>query len=166
MRLAVGSPSRAARKLEEALDWLGLAPEAGELCVDLGAAPGGWSRLLLARRARVIAVDTARLSPELLRDGRLKYVCRNAFEFEPDEPADWLFCDLAYRPLEVAGMLGRWARRRWASALVANIKLPMKRKAEMVSRIAFDLERSGWRDLMARQLYHDRDEVTVAARRR
>jgi 23S rRNA (cytidine2498-2'-O)-methyltransferase len=157
-------PSRAARKLAEALLWFGVGPDAGDLCVDLGAAPGGWTYVLLERRARVIAVDPARLDPELMKRRGLRHVQASAFDFEPDEPVDWLFCDMAWRPLEVAQMLARWARRRDATFLVANFKLPMKRKAEMVARIRQTLEAGGWRSVRARQLYHDREEVTVTAR--
>src|SRR6185437_10472545 len=45
-------PSRAYQKLEEAFAWLGRAPRAGETCVDLGAAPGGWTATLLKRGPR------------------------------------------------------------------------------------------------------------------
>jgi 23S rRNA (cytidine2498-2'-O)-methyltransferase len=71
---------------------------------------------------------------------------------------------MAWRPIEVAQMLARWARRRDATLLVANFKLPMKRKAEMVARIRKTLEDGGWRAVRAKQLYHDREEVTVTAR--
>jgi 23S rRNA (cytidine2498-2'-O)-methyltransferase len=163
MRLGGSFPSRAARKLAEAFAWLGLAPGSGELCVDLGAAPGGWSWLLLEKRARVIAVDPARMDAELMRNSRLRHVQGNAFDYEPEEPVDWLFCDMAYRPLEVAQMLGRWARRRHTRLLVANFKLPMKRKVEMVERIRGLLADSGFTGLRTRQLYHDREEITLTA---
>lgn len=163
MRLGGSFPSRAARKLAEAFAWLGMAPGSGELCADLGAAPGGWSWLLLEKRARVIAVDPARMDPELMRNPRLRHVQGNAFEYEPEEPVDWLFCDMAYRPLEVAQMLGRWARRRHTRLLVANFKLPMKRKVEMVERIRGLLADSGFTGLRTRQLYHDREEITLTA---
>jgi 23S rRNA (cytidine2498-2'-O)-methyltransferase len=157
-------PSRAARKLAEAFAWLGVAPEPGELCVDLGAAPGGWTWVLLERRARVVAVDPGKLRPDLLGRRGLTYVAGNAFDFEPEEPADWLFCDMAFRPLEVAKMLARWARQRSATLLVANFKLPMRRKAEIVRELTRVLREGGWKGLRARQLYHDRDEVTVTGR--
>jgi 23S rRNA (cytidine2498-2'-O)-methyltransferase len=163
-RVAGDKPSRAARKLSEAFAWLGLSPEPGELSVDLGAAPGGWTWVLLERRSRVVAVDPGRLRPDLLSRRGLTYVPGNAFDYEPDEPADWLFCDMAFRPLEVARLLARWAQRRWATLLVANFKLPMKRKAETVREIVRVLESGGWRSIRARQLYHDRDEITVTAR--
>jgi 23S rRNA (cytidine2498-2'-O)-methyltransferase len=163
MKLGGDFPSRAARKLAEAFAWLGIAPGSGETCVDLGAAPGGWSWLLLEKRARVIAVDPARMDPKLMQNPRLHHVQGSAFEYHPDEPVDWLFCDMAWRPLEVAQMLGRWARRRQTRLLVANFKLPMKRKVEMVQRLRQVLAASGFTSIRTRQLYHDREEITLTA---
>ncbi|MFL5319132.1 MAG: SAM-dependent methyltransferase [Myxococcaceae bacterium] len=158
------STSRAAMKLEEALESLPIAPGRGDLCVDLGAAPGGWTERLLARGARVVAVDPANMAPELQKHPKLRHVKDSAFAYEPDEPADWLFCDMAWRPLEVAALLAKWGRRGWASQLVANIKLPMNDKNPILHRVRFVLEtHGGWKKLQIRQLYHDRDEVTVTA---
>jgi 23S rRNA (cytidine2498-2'-O)-methyltransferase len=156
------APSRAAMKIVEALTWLDRSPEPNDLCVDLGAAPGGWTWALLERRARVIAVDPADLDETLLDKKGLTHARGDAFRFEPEEPVDWLFCDMAFRPLEVAALLAKWARRQWARMLVANIKLPMKKKAEHVARVREILEDGGWTSVRVRQLYHDRDEVTVA----
>jgi 23S rRNA (cytidine2498-2'-O)-methyltransferase len=143
-----------------------VAPTAGEECVDLGAAPGGWSWVLLERGARVVAVDPARLQPDLLARRGLTHRQTSAFQYAPDAPVDWLFCDMAWRPLEVAALLARWGRRSWARMLVANLKLPMKRKAEMVARLHDIVAGGGWRGVRTRQLYHDRDEVTLVAHAR
>ncbi len=166
MKRAGESPSRAAMKLEEALDGLPLEPGRGDACVDLGAAPGGWTQRLVARGARVVAVDPAKLMPELASNPRVRHVQESAFSYAPEEPADWLFCDMAWRPLEVAQLLAKWGRRGWASHLVANIKLPMKDKNPLLLRVRHILvEDGGWAGLTMRQLYHDRDEVTVTAHR-
>jgi 23S rRNA (cytidine2498-2'-O)-methyltransferase len=165
MRRAADAPSRAAMKLEEALDQLGHEPGRGEECADLGAAPGGWTQRLVERGARVVAVDPANLRPELTRHPKVRHVKESAFSFEPEEPVDWLFCDMAWRPLEVAQLLAKWARRGWATHLVANIKLPMNDKNPILWRVRKTLEEAGWQKLRMRQLYHDRDEVTVTARR-
>jgi 23S rRNA (cytidine2498-2'-O)-methyltransferase len=159
------APSRAAMKLDEALDWYGNSPGKGDLCVDLGSAPGGWTRRLVERGARVLSVDPAELAADLRTHAKVKHVKQSAFEFAPEGTVDWLFCDMAWRPLEVAQLLGKWARRRWAAQLVANIKLPMKDKLPMVLRVRHTLEEAGWGHVRMRQLYHDRDEVTVTARR-
>ncbi|WP_338864613.1 23S rRNA (cytidine(2498)-2'-O)-methyltransferase RlmM [Myxococcus stipitatus] len=166
MRREGESPSRAAMKLEEALDGLAFEPGRGDVCVDLGAAPGGWTQRLVARGAKVVAVDPAKLMPELASHGRVKHVQESAFAYAPEEPVDWLFCDMAWRPLEVAQLLAKWGRRGWASHLVANIKLPMKDKNPVLLRVRHTLvEDGGWAGLTIRQLYHDRDEVTVTAHR-
>jgi 23S rRNA (cytidine2498-2'-O)-methyltransferase len=161
-----GAPSRAAGKLEEALEAMGVAPVGGETCVDLGAAPGGWTQRLVSRGAQVIAVDPANLAPALRSHSKVRHVKQSAFSFEPEEPIDWLVCDMAWRPLEVAQLLAKWGRRGWALYLVANIKLPMRDKNGLLHRVRHVLSVDGqWRHLTVRQLYHDRDEVTVTARR-
>jgi 23S rRNA (cytidine2498-2'-O)-methyltransferase len=164
MRLQGHLPSRAARKLEEALAWIGVAPGPGEICVDLGAAPGGWTYVLAERRARVIAVDPAKLRPDIAARKSVRHVQESAFTFEPDEHIDWLFCDMAWRPLEAAALLAKWGRKRWARILVANIKLPMTKKVEILARVKKILELEGeWKHVRAKQLYHDRDEITLTA---
>jgi 23S rRNA (cytidine2498-2'-O)-methyltransferase len=157
------APSRAAMKLEEALIWLDRGPERGDLCVDLGASPGGWTWVLLERGAKVLAVDPGELAPSVRNHKNLVQVRADAFRVVPEEPMDWLFCDMAFRPLEVAGLLAKWARREWARQLVANIKLPMRQKAQHLFRVRDILEDGGWQSIRVRQLYHDRDEVTFGA---
>ena len=159
VRVRGAAPARSARKLAEALMLMGHGPEPSEVCVDLGAAPGGWSQVLLERRCHVVAVDPGSLAPDIAR--RVEHLRMNAFSFAPDIPADWVLCDMAYRPLEVAALLAKWARRHWARFLVANFKLPMKRRVEMLGRLREILESGGWTDLRFRQLYHDREEITV-----
>jgi 23S rRNA (cytidine2498-2'-O)-methyltransferase len=164
MRVQADRPSRSARKLEEALAWAGIAPGRGETCIDLGAAPGGWTWIARRRGARVIAIDPGALRPDVAADAGVRHLRASAFGYDPEQPVDWLLCDMAWRPLEVAALLARYARRRDARFLIANFKLPMKRKAEMVARLSEVLQSAGWQALRCRQLYHDRDEVTVFAR--
>ncbi|MSP62341.1 MAG: 23S rRNA (cytidine(2498)-2'-O)-methyltransferase RlmM [Myxococcales bacterium] len=158
-----GAPSRAASKLLEAFDWLGRGPDPGDRCIDLGAAPGGWTHVLLERRARVIAIDPARMAPSLAKHKNLQHVQASAFTYQVEEPVDWLFCDMAWRPLEVAALLAKWGRRGAARFLIANIKLPMKQKVEFVRRVSEIIATGGWQNLRVRQLYHDREEVTLGA---
>ena len=113
----------------------------------------------------MIAVDPARLDPIVTRNRSLTHLRADAFRFEPEGTADWLVADMAWRPLEAAALYGKWARRGWARMLIANIKLPMRKKAEYLARVRDILTSSGWQGVRARQLYHDREEVTVAALR-
>ena len=70
---------------------------------------------------------------------------------------------MAYRPLEVAALLAKWGRNRWARMLVANIKLPMRHKALFIERIKEIISSGNWQHLRARHLYHDRDEISFTA---
>ena len=163
MRVSNDAPSRAAMKLEEAIDWLGVGPGRGETCVDLGAAPGGWTYVVMERGAKVIAIDPGSMSPELMSRKGLQHIRGSAFDYEPDEPVDWLLCDMVWRPLEVASLLARWGRRRHSRLMIANIKLPMRGKVEFLERIRVILADGGWQGVRMRQLYHDREEITLTA---
>ncbi len=165
MKIPSGAPSRATSKLAEAIAWIGYGPESGDVCVDLGAAPGGWTWLLLRRKTRVIAVDRANLQPDIARDRKVLHLRDNAFTYRPEEAVDWLFCDMVWKPAEVGKLLAMWGEKHWARYLVSNIKLPMKRRLSMVNDVKRLLAAGGWREIRARQLYHDRDEVTLHARR-
>ncbi|MBO0795415.1 MAG: hypothetical protein J2P36_31355, partial [Ktedonobacteraceae bacterium] len=57
--------SRAEFKLLEALEVFGVELPSSGRAVDLGAAPGGWTRLLLEAGLHVVAVDPANLDPRL-----------------------------------------------------------------------------------------------------
>ena len=57
--------SRAEFKLLEALETFGVALPSQGLALDLGAAPGGWTRLLLEEGLHVVAVDPAKLDERL-----------------------------------------------------------------------------------------------------
>jgi 23S rRNA (cytidine2498-2'-O)-methyltransferase len=72
---------------------------------------------------------------------------------------------MAWRPIEVARMLAKWARRGHARVLVSNVKLPMTHKAAIVSEVREIVHGGGWHSVRTRQLYHDRDEITLTAHR-
>lgn len=60
------APSRAWSKIEEALRWTGLEPRAGELAIEIGAAPGGASFALLERGVSVIGIDPGPIAAQVL----------------------------------------------------------------------------------------------------
>jgi 23S rRNA (cytidine2498-2'-O)-methyltransferase len=60
------APSRAYRKLEEALIWSGAPLRAGDVAVEIGSSPGGASYALLRRGVEVHGIDPAKMAPVVL----------------------------------------------------------------------------------------------------
>jgi 23S rRNA (cytidine2498-2'-O)-methyltransferase len=160
-------PSRAYRKLEEAFLWLGDAPGARDLCVDLGGAPGGWSYAALRRGARVIAVDRAALQPPVRGNPRLTAIEGNAFTYEPPAralPVDWLLCDVICEPARTRDLLAQWLGRGWCRKLIATIKFKGADGYAMLGGVRAALEAAGAGLLLIKHLHHNKNEVTVMAR--
>ncbi len=118
----LAAPCRAFAKLVEAEARLGRRIAAGETCVDLGACPGSWSYVALGRGARVCAVDRSPLRADLMAHPRLHFVRGDAFRFVPDEPVDWLLCDVIAAPERSMELLQTWVVRRWARHFVVTLK--------------------------------------------
>jgi 23S rRNA (cytidine2498-2'-O)-methyltransferase len=171
LRFPRTAPSRSTLKLEEAfltlLDerereaWL----RPGMSAVDLGAAPGGWTWQLARRSIRVTAVDNGPMDAALMQSGLVVHRREDGFRFRPDDPVDWLVCDMVEQPRRVAACMAQWLGQGWCRRAIFNLKLPMnKRYAEV--RLCLDLLRASGGEglqLRARQLYHDREEITVFA---
>jgi 23S rRNA (cytidine2498-2'-O)-methyltransferase len=117
-------PNRAYLKLWEALTRLGRRPGPGDLCVDLGASPGGWTWVLLELGARVIAVDKAPLDPRIAARARLTVQQESAFAIDPRALGriDWLLCDVACYPDRLLELVRRWIAAGSCGTIVATIK--------------------------------------------
>jgi len=155
--------ARSGLKIQEALDWIGIGPDAGETCTDLGSGPGAWTTVVAERGAKVIAVDRAKSKIEPDPKWKIEVVHASPFEYAPEETSDWLMVHLAWRPMEVAQLVAKWGRRAWARQVVANFLLPMKQKLEAVREVIAVLEEAGWKGIKARQLHADGDEITLYA---
>jgi 23S rRNA (cytidine2498-2'-O)-methyltransferase len=119
-----GPPSRAYLKLWEALTRLGRWPQPGETCLDLGAAPGGWSWALAKLGARVVAVDKAPLDPAVAAMPGVTVRAESAFALDPrrEPPVDWLFSDVVCYPARLLGLVRRWIAAGKARHLVCTVK--------------------------------------------
>jgi 23S rRNA (cytidine2498-2'-O)-methyltransferase len=163
------APSRSFLKVEEAYGLIGCEPKQGELVIDLGAAPGGWSYSAAKRGARVVAIDNGPLKEGALGHPGITHVREDAFRFEPgpESRADWLFCDLVEEPHHVMrDIVGRWLQHGWCRRFVVNLKFgrvdPLEQLDELRSE-GSPLARLA-SDVRVRHLYHDREEFTVVGR--
>ncbi|KAF1696598.1 23S rRNA (cytidine(2498)-2'-O)-methyltransferase RlmM [Pseudoxanthomonas koreensis] len=171
LKLLPDAPSRSALKLEEAFLVLLDAGERerllrpGMTAADLGAAPGGWTWVLTRQHLRVTSVDNGPLRQHVLDTGLVEHLRADGFHWQPARPLDWMVCDMVEQPAKVAARMAQWFREGWCRHAVFNLKLPMKKRWQE-TRLCLDLfAAQAGRPLQvrAKQLYHDREEITVFA---
>ena len=171
LRMHADAPSRSALKLEEAFlvlldaDQRQRLLQAGMRAADLGAAPGGWTWVLTRHGLRVIAIDNGPLREHVMQTGLVEHLRADGFSWQPKQPVDWLVCDMVEQPRRVAERMATWFREGWCRHAVFNLKLPMKKRWDETQRCLDDFMQQSDRPLQvgAKQLYHDREEVTVFA---
>ncbi len=170
--MASDAPSRSYLKLAEAFEvfldkkeqalWL----KPGMTAIDLGAAPGGWTWQLVQRGLKVTAVDNGPLKGAAAGHPNIKHLRQDGFRFRPQRPVDWLVCDMVEQPQRVAALMTEWFVGGMTQHAIFNLKLPMKKRVAAL-REALDSMRKTFNakgiryQLEAKQLYHDREEVTV-----
>lgn len=167
-----GQISRAEFKLLEAIDVFGLTLPAQGRALDMGAAPGGWTRVLRAQGLNVVAVDPADLDRRLERDENVYHMRKKIEDFHPGPGGfDVLVNDMRMdigksvramrhqEPCLRAGGIGVMTLKLSNVLDRSNDWLRMVRKALATLTISFDV-------IDARQLYHNRSEVTVALAKR
>lgn len=121
-------PNRAYLKLWEALTFLNHYPKKGELCLDLGASPGGWSWVLSQLGAEVIAVDKAALEPKIAAHPKVQSLKQSAFavDLKSIGKIDWLCCDVICYPERLYTHVQRWLETGLVKNFVCTIKLKGK----------------------------------------
>jgi 23S rRNA (cytidine2498-2'-O)-methyltransferase len=118
------APSRAYLKLWELFTLLDARPRPGEVCLDLGASPGGWTWVLQRLGADVISVDKAPLDPRLAALSGITCWRQSAFALDPRMvgPVDWLFCDVVCYPKRLLGLVRRWLEAGNVGRFVCTLK--------------------------------------------
>lgn len=166
------APSRSTLKLAEAIEVFMDKSEQtrlmrqGMTAVDLGAAPGGWTWQLVKRGLRVIAVDNGPMKGVLAKHPLVEHLRQDGFKYAPRKAVDWLVCDMVEKPGKVATLIGSWFVSGYAKHAIFNLKLPMKQRLTAVDSALNDIRKQlddeglNYR-MQAKQLYHDREEVTV-----
>jgi 23S rRNA (cytidine2498-2'-O)-methyltransferase len=157
--------SRAEFKLEELFRLHDVG--SGDVGLDLGASPGGWTRILRRHGyAEVHAVDPADLDASLLADPGVVYHRTTAGEFlkTTAEHFDIVVNDMRMVPeLSAQVMVDAAARLRPGAYGVFTLKLDAPDAVNQIDRsikifgARFEVE-------FARQLQHNRHELTVVGR--
>jgi 23S rRNA (cytidine2498-2'-O)-methyltransferase len=166
LKQSAAAPSRSALKLEEAIvcmldDNLRQDIGPGASAIDLGAAPGGWSSVLLKRGVFVTGVDHGEIDAQVLAAENFIHSRQDAFKFKPKQPSDLLVCDVVENPFRIADLVNDWSRNNYFKTAIVNLKLPMNKRYEAVQQIRERLLIHRRTHVMIKHLYHDRDEVTA-----
>jgi 23S rRNA (cytidine2498-2'-O)-methyltransferase len=170
--------SRAEFKLQEALEVFGLELPSKGRVLDLGAAPGGWTRLLLEAGLLVTAVDPANLDTGLRKYGsRLthfrgtaqRFLEKTLLDSKKPHRFDIIVGDMRMDAGQVAELLVDFEPLLGEDGFIlTTLKLPMaspKIQPEKIASDAIQILKTTYPIVQARQLFHNRQEITLYATR-
>lgn len=149
-------PNRAYLKLWEALTFVNRYPKKDELCLDLGASPGGWTWALQKLGADVVAVDKAPLEAHIAGLKNVQTLQQSAFSVDLKKigKIDWLCCDVICYPERLYTHLRRWLDSGLVKNFVCTIKLQGKTDLDVIRKFQLIPES------LTTHLYHNRHELT------
>ena len=152
----IDPPSRAYLKLWELLTVYGVKLQPGDICLDLGSSPGGWTWVLEQMQCQVTSVDKAPLDSRLLQSSRVTYLNRSAFSITPAEigPIHWFFSDVICYPRRLLRLVKDWLYSGLCENFVCTLKLQGQTDTAAVKEFA---EIPGSRII---HLYHNKHELT------
>jgi 23S rRNA (cytidine2498-2'-O)-methyltransferase len=131
-------PSRAYLKLWELFTLIGERPQPGELCLDLGSSPGGWTWVLQRLGAQVVSVDKALLDPRIAALPNVTVRRESAFGLDPAGfgRVDWLFSDVISYPKRLLTLVERWLAAGMCPRFACTIKFQGTTDHETARRFA------------------------------
>ena len=154
------APSRAFKKIVEAQELMGKYILPGELLVDLGACPGGWSYIARKNGARVIAVDRSPLHKNLMSDKKIEFIKGDAFKYKTSEAVDWVVSDIICAPERILELLESWVVTNHCKNFIFTIKFQgqkdygiLKKFKKMSSVLNYKI--------ILKQLNANKNEVTI-----
>ena len=154
--------SRAGFKLMEALEAYPIDFN-NSTALDLGAAPGGWTKVLLDYGLRVTAVDPVELSPELQANKNVEYYQERAHEYikKSNKKFNLIVNDMSMNIFtSINFILSLKNRLNKDGHIIITFKLT---KQDRLNKIKDGLKilSNHFEPVFIRQLFHNRSEITV-----
>lgn len=157
--------SRAENKLIEALATFKIELDGKGTALDLGAAPGGWSKVLADYGYNVLAVDPAALHPDLEKNPKITHLKAKSQDIHLKEPLDLIVNDMNMDPQETANIMNKTASLLKNRGLaIVTLKLPNHAQRSIAETVKI-LE-DEYEVLKIRSLFHNRQEVTALLQRK
>jgi 23S rRNA (cytidine2498-2'-O)-methyltransferase len=164
--------SRAEFKLLEALEVFGVQLPSQGRALDLGAAPGGWTRIALEAGLQVVAVDPARLDARLAKQKGLDHIRGYAEDYLEEAVRkryrfDVIMNDMRMDARDAARLLVKASVCLKTDGFVLSVfKLPhatLEINPIVTLKEALNILNHRYSIVQTRQLFHNRQEVTVIA---
>lgn len=158
-----GQISRAEFKLLEALEAFKIDLPPRGIALDLGAAPGGWTRVLRQREQYVTAVDPAQLHPSLQADKSVRHKQMTAEDYLAQYPDtfDLIVNDMRLDTRDSARLMVSYAPYLYPHGLaIMTLKLPKEKRRAAIDH-GLNILKQAYHLQNARQLFHNRSEITV-----
>jgi len=159
--------SRAWLKMEEALRWSQLPIRAGAQFAEIGSAPGGASQALLSRGFRVLGIDPAEMHPDVLAHPNFTHLRKRASEVRRREfrKVRWLSADMNVAPSYTLDAVEDIVTHPQVNirGMLLTLKLFHWTLADHLPEYLERVRQWGYNMVRARQLWHNRREICVAA---
>jgi len=160
--------SRAYYKAAEAIAWSGFALQAGDVCVEIGSAPGGASGRLLEIGMHVIGIDPAEMDPRIAGQRNFRHIRARAGDLKRNEfrGAKWLLVDSNVRPEKSLVTVENIVTHQSSelSGLLLTMKLGDYENLNRIDRWRERIARWNPREIRIRQLARNKCEVCFAVR--
>ena len=158
--------TRAEHKLREAIRVFNIEIKPNFRVLDLGAAPGGWTRVLADLADHVVSVDPADLDPSVKSLPNVTYLKCKAEDIPRNiGPFDLIVNDMNIDPVKSAKIMVKLADllKKGSSALMTIKFITRNRKKHVADAIG--ILKAKYKDFKVRRLPHNRFETTIYMRR-
>ena len=161
--------SRAYLKMREALAWAQFPFQPDQQAVEIGCAPGGASQALLEAGLLVTGIDPAEVDPVVAGNPRFQHVRKRGADVQRREfrKTRWLTADMNVAPQYTLDTVEAIVTHPEVDirGLLLTLKLLDWDLAALLPEYLDRIRGWGYRDVRARQLQFNRQEICVAALR-
>jgi len=161
--------SRAAFKLMEVIEVFDLGLQSAWKAVDLGASPGGWSKVLLDRGLHVTAIDPGLMDESIRLNANLKHYKETTQKFierQLNQKYQLIVNDMKMNANDSIDLTNEFAPYLdEAGYVIMTLKLPQTFDYRLIKTLLARVNHA-YQLMHARQLFHNRSEITVVLRKR
>lgn len=160
--------SRAEYKLLETFEVFGIDVVNFRTAIDLGAAPGGWTKVLADRGLKVLAVDPANLDERLLENENVAHYKMLAEDFlkRYETKVDVLVNDMKIDVLKTCDIMNTMSEGLAHDGIaIVTFKLPQKNQMGKILD-GIKILKDKYKILYKKQLFNNRSEITLVMKKR